>query len=42
MVLDGVEGFPPTRNQNKNVTDSNQDTVQEKLVIRLCVIIFHQ
>ena len=40
MVLDGIEGFPPTQNQNKNVIDSNQE--QEKLVIRLCVIIFHQ
>ncbi len=23
MVLDGIEGFPPTQNQNKNVIDSN-------------------
>ncbi len=32
MVLDGIEGFPSTQNQNKNVTDSNQDIVEEKLV----------
>ena len=32
MVLDGIEGFPPTQNQNKNVDNSNQDTVEEKLV----------
>jgi hypothetical protein len=29
MVLDGIEGFPPTQNQNKNVGNSNQDTVEE-------------
>jgi len=32
MVLDGIEGFPPTQNHNKNVDNSNQDTVEEKLV----------
>jgi dienelactone hydrolase len=32
MVLDGIEGFPPTQNQNKNVTNSNQDSVKQKLV----------
>ena len=26
MVLDGIEGFPPTQNHNKNVDNSNQDT----------------
>jgi hypothetical protein len=32
MVLDGIEGFPPTQNQNKNVDNSNQSVVKEKLV----------
>jgi dienelactone hydrolase len=32
MVLDGIEGFPPTQNHNKNVGNSNQDRVEEKLV----------
>lgn len=36
MILDGVEGFPPTQNQNKNVIDSNQGIVKEKLVKAAC------
>jgi putative phosphoribosyl transferase len=32
MVLDGIEGFPPTQDQNKDLTDSNEDTIKEKLV----------
>jgi transcription elongation factor Elf1 len=27
MVLDGIEGFPPTQNHNKNVDNSNQGVV---------------
>ena len=32
MVLDGIEGFPPTQDQNKNKTNSNENGVKEKLV----------
>jgi hypothetical protein len=32
MVLDGIEGFTPTQNQNKNVTNSNRAIVKEKMV----------
>jgi hypothetical protein len=31
MVLDGIDGFPPTQNHNKNIGNSNQRVVKRKV-----------
>ncbi|HEY5631168.1 MAG TPA: hypothetical protein VIR31_03490 [Nitrososphaeraceae archaeon] len=39
MVLDGIEGFPPTQSQTKDVTDSNEDIINAKAKVYRALLI---